>query len=293
MEDDKEIIGNGKGESIPEPTPQTTPNGAGQPPGWPPQPTMPPPQAYPPQMYYQPPPKKKSRLSNKPHVVGTILAAVAILGFIGASFGLAGFSIMADLIEDSTPDDELATITGKVTYLNGTGIEGVQVTVVGEALGTVTDAEGYYIIYEVPTGNQRIQATMDGFTTITRKVTVNQDVTFDGAFDPIEDIYTDVHFTMSPGDGSVEVGRFQTDDIEIFKKFVVVCATIGLIASALTAMGAYFAFKRANPSLVVIGAVAGIFTFGFFVGSILAFVALFILLLSLDEFRPVKEQDED
>ncbi|MCK4971630.1 MAG: hypothetical protein KAS77_13935, partial [Thermoplasmata archaeon] len=54
---------------------------------------------------------------------------------------------------------------------------------------------------------------------------------------------------------------------------------------------AFYAFKRRNLMIVVIGCVAGIFTFGFGIGTVLAFIALFILLLAIDEFKEDKTAD--
>ncbi|NIP35188.1 MAG: hypothetical protein GWN18_09575, partial [Thermoplasmata archaeon] len=61
----------------------------------------------------------------------------------------------------------------------------------------------------------------------------------------------------------------------------------------LALLGAWFAFKRTNLPFVVVGAIAGIFTFGMFIGSVLAFIALFILLLSLDEFKTGRNGEDE
>jgi hypothetical protein len=254
-----------------------------------------PPQSYqhpPPQGYYYPPPKPRKKSSNKPQVVAAMLAIVAVLGLISSSFGLVGFSIMRDAGDGFFTGDGsgTATVMGRATYLNGTGIEGVQIQIVGEAIGTVTDTDGFYLLYSVPTGDQRIQASKDGFTTIIRKKTVGEDMGSEwGNGDMMN---KDVDFTMTPGTGTIETGRFVSDDIEIFADFVYACAAISLIASILAGIGAFYAYKRTNLSMVVVGSVAGIFTFGFFIGSVLGFIALFILLLSLDEFR-TKDEEED
>jgi hypothetical protein len=255
-----------------------------------------PPQSYqgqPPQGYYYPPPRRKKERSSKPQVVGALLAVVAVLGLVGAGMGLMGWTFFGNIDEISGTDGSgQATVQGQATFLNGTGVQGVQILIIGEAMSTVTDEDGYYILYNVPTGDHKIQASKDGYFTIIRKVTVTDDSFFGPDWETPNSFETKARFTMSPGTGTVETGRWATQDLDIFRNFILVCAAIGLVASLITAMGAYFAVKRTNLSLVVVGAVAGIFTFGFFIGSVLAFVALFILLLSLDEFRTPKAAED-
>ncbi|UCC93030.1 MAG: carboxypeptidase regulatory-like domain-containing protein [Thermoplasmata archaeon] len=299
--------GNGNGDAAPEATeapaaPAQAPPAAAPvpPPGYPPQPQMPPPgyQAPPAQYYpptYYPPPKPKKRPSSKPNVVGSLLVVVAVLGLVTAVMSFAGiafFSGMADWFPGEEGDT--MTVEGRVTSLNGTGLADALVLIVDDGLSATTDGEGYYVIYNVPIGDQTIRASKDGYTTINRKVTVIGDI-FSGAEPggPGEPFTQTVNFAMSEGTGEVTTGTWVDTDWLDFRAFLLTCAVIILIASLLALLGAFYAFKRTNAMFVIIGCIAGIFTVGFLIGTVLAFIALFIMLLSLDEFKSTSRKDED
>ena len=262
--------------------------------GWPPQPQMPPQGYYPPPPpgYYPPPPPRprKKRSSNKPQVVGSLLIIVAVLGFITASmFGFA-FAFTSDSSNWFPTDENIkVTVSGTVTALNGTPIEGASVLIVDKAISAVTDDEGNYILYEVPVGDQTIRCAKDGYTTINRRVTVGEPFmgfNFEG------DHRQRQNFVLSLGTGDVTTGNWIDEDFFNMFGFLAVCMAIIIICSILALLGGWFAFKRTNLPFVVLGCVAGIFTLGMIIGSVLAFIALFILLLSLDEFRAQKAEPE-
>jgi hypothetical protein len=168
------------------------------------------------------------------------------------------------------------------------------VHVVDEGLSSTTDGEGYYVIYNVPVGKRTVRCSLDGYTTINRRVTVVFDL-FRGDMggDPGQDFSIDVDFSMSEGTGEITTGQWTDGDIFDLQALMVTCTVILVVASLLALLGAFYAFKRTNMIWVLIGCVAGIFTFGFMVGTVLAFVALFILLLSIDEFKDGKKKDEE
>jgi hypothetical protein len=221
--------------------------------------------------------------------VGALLTIVAVLGLIMATFGIIGYAVMDD-VEDWFPSDgeSHATITGQATYPNGDGIEGVLIHVQGESRMTTTDDDGYYILYNVPSGDQVFVASKENFTTLELKVTVNDYMSSHGPrFDGDRAWDWDIDFVMQEGTGVETIGSWDETDM-MFEKgsvWLLVCTVVVLVASLLALLGALNAFKRRNLMIVIVGAVAGIFSFGFFIGSVLAFVALFILLLGMDEFR--------
>jgi len=285
--------------------PGATPKPAQEPvQAWGPQPQMPPqgyqqpPPGYyppPPPMYYPPPPRpKRHRASNKPKVVGSLLVVVAVLGLVmAAMFGLIGMAFTGSF-GDWFPAEEGDTITvqGRVTALNGTAVPGASVQVVDEGLAAVTDDDGYYAIYNVPVGDQTIRCEKEGYTTINRRVTVMFDFFSGEPNGPNTEWEQTVNFAVSTGSGEVSTGKWSSSDFQEFGTFWQTCMVIMIIASVLSLMGAFFAFKRTNLMMVLVGTVAGIFTIGFMIGSVLAFIALFILLLSLDEFRDRKDEEE-
>ncbi len=263
-------------------------------------PSQAPPQG-PPQGQYPPPPppyppyRRQSTISNKPRVVGALLAIVAVLGLITAAMGFVGFAVMDDFSDWAPGDgDEFATIMGQATYPNGDGIEGVMISVEGMSSVTFTDVDGYYILYNVPTGDRVFTASKENLTTLELRVTIYEDFNFRGTRWDGEERYGQyVDFVMHEGTGVEKIGKFDPTD-EFFhmgSAWLLTCTAIILVASLLALMGAIHAFRRRSLMMVIVGAVAGIFTIGFLIGSVLAFVALFVLLLGMDEFRGAKKDE--
>jgi hypothetical protein len=251
----------------------------------PPPPPPPAPAAYT-QYTYSERRQRKKEESNKPTVVAALLILVAILGLAFSAMGLVGFSIFEGF--DDASHDGFVTIRGEVNYVNDTGVDGATVSVVGEALSTVTDSEGNYIIYGVPVGDQRIQVEKEGYKTIIRKITLTEVFDFEN-LDQTKETRHRLDFTLQAGTGSVEVGSHGEEfPIEDFRTFMMACSVIGVLMSILALWGGWNALKRQNVTWVMVGCVAGIFSIGFGIGAILAFVALFVTLLGMDEFKRPK-----
>jgi uncharacterized membrane protein len=69
-------------------------------------------------------------------------------------------------------------------------------------------------------------------------------------------------------------------------------AVIAIVLSLVAILGGYFAMHRKNFAIAMVGAIAGIFTIGFFIGTVLAIIALFVLLLSHKEFKKGSQEDK-
>ena len=247
--------------------------------------------------YYQPPPPpapQRTKLiedSNKPTVVGALLILVGILGIVMWSIGLAGFGIFGAGVEEIGTDS--SSIHGFVEYTNGTGVEGANVTVIGTAVATVTDNEGNFVLYNVPQGDQRIQVSKPGYTTLVRKVTVGEGSSWDWGWSTVSsDGYTGpkISFTLAPGTGTTELGGWNGDwngdwGMGAVLAILAVCSAVGIVMSVVAIYGGLQALKRRSFGWVVVGCLAGIFTVGFGIGSVLAFVALFVTLLASEEFK--------
>jgi hypothetical protein len=71
------------------------------------------------------------------------------------------------------PADSLATVRGRVTdAATAAPIAEVAVTVVGTRLGTITDAEGRYVLPRVPAGAVTLSAARIGYATRTERLTL-------------------------------------------------------------------------------------------------------------------------
>jgi hypothetical protein len=63
-----------------------------------------------------------------------------------------------------------------------------------------------------------------------------------------------------------------------------------MICSIVALIGGYFSLRRKNYVLVLVSSIVAIFSFGFFIGSMLAIIALIIVIISSKEFdiEPIK-----
>ncbi len=87
--------------------------------------------------------------------------------------GFVGLCLAAGALAGTT-----GKITGTVTSSQGGPLPGVGVTIDGTRLGASTDADGRYIILQVPPGSHTVSAQLIGYRTVTtRAVGVNADRT--------------------------------------------------------------------------------------------------------------------
>ncbi|UCG70474.1 MAG: carboxypeptidase regulatory-like domain-containing protein [Thermoplasmata archaeon] len=232
--------------------------------------------------YYYEPPKMTKPRSSKPTIAGILLlihgifniALILLLIFAGvfvSDLG-SGFEFFG---EEGTGD-----ITGTVTFLSGAPVENATISVVDTQFITTTDENGDYLIYNVPSGNQKIMVEFEGYNTIILKTFVepeNMDMQTDqnGNTDQNKNEHD---FVLTEGDEILERGSYPP--FEFIRNVLLVCAAVLIVLSIFSLIGAYAAFKRENFKLAIGGAIAGVVSLGLF-----ALIALFILLLAKDEFK--------
>ena len=71
----------------------------------------------------------------------------------------------------------VGTITGGVTDEAGRGVLSVQVFVLGPDIGTLSQADGRYLLLNVPAGTHTLRAERIGYQTVTVDVTVGSGTT--------------------------------------------------------------------------------------------------------------------
>lgn len=258
-----------------------TQNMGGQPPQQPPQ--QPPYGYYP---YYQPPPAKKS---DKPKMAGGLLIVTGILGLILGIMMIAGGTFMTNIEDFNTDDWGQVDISGVVLASNSTPIENATVSVIGTHISVMTNSTGHYQMLGVPGGNQQIVLEKTGYNTIVRYVYIvpeGGDESMNWANQLVITDDTELNYNLTPGSETFTYGEegdvFATEGIEdivmLFGVVFTICAVGAIIGGA-------YALRGEKYPVAVIGAVMGIFSVGFGIGSILAIVALIVLILSSSEFK--------
>ena len=236
--------------------------------------------------YYEPPRPVKER-SNKPRIAGSLLLIAGILGIlfgIALSFGAAFMSDMPGLIT-SFGGSETEDVFGTVKLQDGTPAADVNISIVGEDINTTTDLNGKYRLFDVPIGQQEIMVEHPGYKTIIKTVFVNSESNSDSTntgWDPTADTSNEHDFILQPGEGEERTG--EEIPFDLITAVLGICAVVSIAFSIMTMVGGFFALKRKNFGIAVLGAIFGILAVGFFIGTILSFITLFILLLSREEF---------
>jgi hypothetical protein len=73
--------------------------------------------------------------------------------------------------------------------------------------------------------------------------------------------------------------------LDFIRNIVVMCGVIIIILNLIVILGGYFATRRTNFGIAIIGAIVGLFTIGpFCLSSIVALIALILIYMSKDEF---------
>jgi len=100
---------------------------------------------------------------------------------LGLSANHQGYGLVrADLAVRAVGEVEpqpTGSIEGTVKGEDGTAIEGAAVVVEGTDLSAITSADGYYLLENVPAGDQGVTASADGYYSQTATVTVVEDTT--------------------------------------------------------------------------------------------------------------------
>jgi hypothetical protein len=234
--------------------------------------------------YYEPSAYAPKRRSSKPGIAGALMILTAILGIISAVLLISGSVFVGGMGEgfEFFGDDGKGDINGTITFLNGTPVENATISIVGEPLSTQTDDEGNYIIYNVPSGNHEIKIEKEGYNTIIYKTFIGpSDFKFEQNHDNRNsDSENEFDFVLTPGSEELERGTYPP--FQLLGGFMVICGIVIIILSIVTIFGGYYALQRRKFGFVIAGAILGLFTG---IGIIFALIAIFILVLSRDEFR--------
>lgn len=230
--------------------------------------------------YYEPKHKRRER-SSKPGIAGALLIITAIFGLISGAFILGAGFYIGDFDNDFDfwGMKDYGDVSGRITYMNGTGVDDVTVSIVGENLKVVTDDDGYYSIYDVPIGETEIMVEKDGYNTYIRKVIVSPESSDLDKDDMDWNSENEYNFVITSGSAVVERGEYP--DWNVISGFMYACSTLIIIFSIIVLVGGIYAIKRQKYRMAVIGAVLGIFTV---VGMLFSLIALFVLVVSRDEF---------
>jgi len=255
----------------------------------------PPPQAYSP----APPPRR----SGKPKIVGMLLIFSGVLSIIMGTFlGAMMINVVPWMTEWSNNTSGSGEIEGQVIYLNATPAVGANVTVVDLNLMASTNETGHYRILNVDNGWHDLKIEMPGYKTLLKSVYVTTMNMAGSSASGISQGVTKADFQLQPGSGEQRIGEARTPGSKtgpmdenaqsLIQSMGAVCMVLGVVLGSFAILGGYFAFRTEKLGIVALGTLCGLLSFGFAIGSVLAIIALILLLLSTDEFERAKKERE-
>jgi len=264
-----------------------------------------PPGYYPPWggWYAQPPqawaPAPQPRRSGKPKIVGILLMFSGVLSIImGVFMGAMMINVVPWMEEWSNNTTGYGDIEGQIIYMNSAPAAGVNVTVVDLSLMATTNETGHYRILNVENGWHDLKVESPGYKTLIKSVYVMISDSMG-----ISKNISKADFQLQPGSGEQRLGEarmpgsktgpMDPNAQELIRSMGAVCMVVGIVLGAFALLGGYFALKTEKLGIVVLGALCGILSFGFAIGSGLAVIALILLLLSTDEFERAKKEKEN
>jgi hypothetical protein len=237
----------------------------------------------------------KKNESSKPVIAGSLLLIIGIIGILFSTFVIGG-GFALDAFEDIPFQGFTVThIEGVIQDSYGYPIENVSISIVDSHLQTKTDENGSYQILGIPSGYHQLIIEKNGYNTLVYNTYIISN-TDSNEFMKMEDKNNDnpliidneqFDFQLSFGSETFEYGSETPPHTQIFAQFGGLISGVGvitLICSILAILGGYFAIIRKKYVLVVLCSIAAIFSFGFFIGSLLAIIALIIIIISSNEF---------
>jgi len=208
-------------------------------------------------------PLVRQKPSSKPLIAGVLLIIVFLLGILmGASL----------LFSENEALRGLGSYRGIVVGEDKQPLEGVSIYLIEDSKRKVaeTNKDGYFSIENLSAGKHRILVEKEGY--ISKNVTI-------GVF-PFKSIFRE-KITLMKGSGiknEKALSAWFFDILPIFSAAIILLSIPPLI-------GAIFCFLKKYAVVAIIGAVFGIFSIGFIIGSILSIVALILILLSKEDFK--------
>jgi hypothetical protein len=217
---------------------------------------------------------KKPALFDSLQIAGLLLIVVFILGVISA-VAIAMFDIHV-LALTEFEDDGKADVSGFVTDTEGQYLVNVTVAIHGTHHFTRTNLEGYYSIDNVKEGDYEIEASLNDYGSVTKRVSLN-------ANSP-----TLVNFMLEEGGFDETKNERYGSNLSDLQHLNYATAVLILVYGTFAFIGGIFAYLKKYYWIAMFGAlcgiVAGMLSIGIIIGPILSILGLYLIVKNQEEF---------
>jgi hypothetical protein len=248
---------------------------------------------------YQNTPSSSRNQSSKPIVAGALLLLIGIIGVVFSSVAIGGGLIMDTLEDIPFQGYSVTSIDGTITDGSGSPLANVSIEIVGSHLSAMSNTDGYYEIKGIPSGYHEVLLEKEGYNTLIYYTYIVQGDEFDGfqqkhtQDNPLSMIESTFDFQMSQGSETYQYGSPTAPHQELFERFggwISIIGVITMVFSIIAIIGGFFSIQRKHYVFVLISSIVAIFSFGFFIGTMLAIIALIIVIISSKEFDLLVKQ---
>jgi len=202
--------------------------------------------------------------TNKPMMATILLIVVFSIGISTAALSEAFIESSLDIASAAGMD---GTVVLTINDQNNKSIDDATIRINNE-LTKFTGENGIYIANNVELGIQVFEVCTEEFN--------NQ--SFELLVTPF--FNSESNIVLENSTATAELKEFDT----------AICSMVLIIFSIFPILAAVVCFKRQHFDIALVGSILGIFSFGFFLtGSIISFVALYIIWKSRDEFENGKK----
>ncbi len=215
------------------------------------------------------PHKRRMRL------IFVLLLMVGILGMVSSFSTIIGTFSIYDL-EEKSPTSLVTLSVWVIDADSGRALDNVNVSLSsgsGNFSGMSND-QGLVVIENIVAGEMDLTIYKDGYKTVKSGITIRK-----GSPNVI-----DVPMEKGSEDDELPilVHQFKT---KTYSGFITnVAASLMFLASIMALISAFFVYRKEFFSLALLSAFLSVFSFGFLVGSIIAFIAVILMIFSYDGF---------
>ncbi len=211
---------------------------------------------------------------GKLQIAGILLIVVFVWALISAvAIGMFGIHVLA-LTEFE--DDGKADVSGYVTDSEGQALVNVTVVIHGTQHFSRTNFEGFYTIENVKEGNYEIEASKNGYGSVTKRVSLNPNSP------------TLVNFVLEEGGFDTTVNERYGSNLSDLANLNMATAIIIMIYGTIALIGGILCYLQRLYYLCMFGAlcgiVSGVLSIGIFIAPIIAIIALIYILRNQEEF---------
>jgi len=239
---------------------------------------------------------QQKKHSSKPLIAGSLLIIIGIIGIIFSAVVIGGGFILDNIEDIPFEGYSVTSIRGTIYDPQGNPVDNVTIRINDSHLETKTNIVGQYQIYGIPSGYHQIIIEKNGYNTIMYNTYIMTNDDFsnfvtannEGTNGSVIFENDDFDFQISPGVETYIYGSERPPHVAFLGQlggFISGFGVITLFCSILSILGGYFSLQRRKYIFVLLSSIAAIFSFGFLIGSLLAIIALIIIILSSSEFN--------